>query len=306
MKKFILNILIFIIFLGLFYITVLFFWGQYTPSNYQPNINYRIGSYGHTYSRLSDVKKVKDVDILFLGSSHSYRGFDSRIFSEYDYKTFNLGSSSQTPIQTEVLLNRYLEDLNPKTIIYEVYPASFMSDGVESSLDIIANDKNDLASLEMVLKIQNIKTTNTFLYALPHDIFGLNESFVEPNKKGIDTYIPGGFVEKKMNYFKPATVVKKEIEFNESQIEAFSEIVSKITSENIELIILYAPITKVRYNGYAGNHFFDSIMKRHSEYYNFNEIIYLNDTLHFYDSHHLNQEGVELFNRKLIEILSER
>lgn len=35
------------------------------------------------------------------------------------------------------------------------------------------------------------------------------------------------------------------------------------------------------------------------------EIMNLNDSLYFYDSHHLNQIGVELFNEKLINILKE-
>lgn len=306
MKKFILNIFSFIIFTGLFYITVLFFWGQYAPSNFQPNINYKIGSYGYTYSRLSDVKKVKEVDILFLGSSHSYRGFDTRIFSKNGFKTFNLGSSSQTPIQTEVLLDRYLDNLNPKTIIYEVYPPSFISDGVESSLDIIANDRNDLASLKMVLKINNIKTTNTFLYALPHDIFGLNESFTEPFVRNEDIYVSGGFVEKKRDFFEPGPDYKKEILLNQKQLESFSNIVSLIRAKNIELILVYTPVSHIHYDSFSGNDSFDSIMNNCSEYYNFNKIISLDDSLHFYDSHHLNQNGVELFNAKLIEILSTR
>ena len=46
-------------------------------------------------------------------------------------------------------------------------------------------------------------------------------------------------------------------------------------------------------------------MRQYSEYYNFNEIITLNDTLYFYDSHHLNQDGVNIFNKKLIELLNE-
>jgi hypothetical protein len=38
------------------------------------------------YSRLSEIKNYKDIDILFLGSSHTYRGFDTRIFLDSGYK----------------------------------------------------------------------------------------------------------------------------------------------------------------------------------------------------------------------------
>ena len=274
------------------------------PSIFKPNINYRIGSYGHMYSRLSEVKNKKNIDILFLGSSHAYRGFDTRIFSKYGIKTFNLGSSSQTPIQTKVLLDRYLNKLNPKIIIYEVYPVTLMIDGVESSLDLISNDKNDLPSLKMSLKINNITTYNTLLYGFINDIFNINKSFSEPIIKGDDRYISGGFVEKKIGYYNPTSTSfeKKEIVLNKTQFKAFSEIVSIIKKNGIKLILVYAPIPHYNYERYTNNWYFDSIMKKYSEYYNFNEIMSL-DNSYFQDSHHLNQKGVELFNEKLIDIL---
>ena len=54
-------------------------------------------------------------------------------------KTFNLGSSSQTPIQTKMLLDEHLDRLNPKLVVFEVYPVVFQLEGVESALDFIAN-----------------------------------------------------------------------------------------------------------------------------------------------------------------------
>lgn len=305
MKKFIINTAIFLLFTSVFYIVCLSFWERYAPSMFKPNINYKIGSYGHMYSRLAEIKNYSEIDILFLGSSHAYRGFDTRIFLENGYKTFNLGSSAQTPAQTKVLLNRYLDDLNPKIIIYEVYPATFTIDGVESSLDIIANDLNDLHSLKMALKINNIKTYNTILYGFTRDLLGLNESFIEKKIKGNDKYVSGGFVEKELSFYQPTEFEEKEISLRDYQLESFSEIVQTINDKDIELILVFAPIPKVNYDSYVNNSYFDSVMQTYSTYYNFNEIVSLNDSLHFYDSHHLNQNGVKIFNEKLIELLNE-
>ncbi len=305
MKKFISNIIFFLLFTSLFYLTFLFVWGRYSPSIFKPNINYRIGSYGHMSSRLSEIKNYGDVDILFLGSSHAYRGFDTRIFLDNGYKSFNLGSSSQTPAQTKVLLKRYLESLNPELVIYEVYPATFTIDGVESSLDIIANDINDSHSFKMALKNNNIKTYNTLIYGFIRDLLGLNKSFSEPIIKGKDKYISGGYVEKEIGFYQPTEFEKKEISIRDYQLESFSEIVQMVKNKDIELILVYAPIPSVNYNSYSNNHYFDSIMKRYSEYYNFNEILTLNDLLYFYDYHHLNQNGVNIFNKKIIELLNE-
>ncbi len=306
MKKVIIKTSVFLFFAGLFYIAALFIWARYSPSIYKPNINYRIGSYGHLYTRLSEVRKNKDVDILFLGSSHAYRGFDTRIFSHHGLKTFNLGSSSQTPIQTIVLLNRYLETLNPKTIIYEVYPETFMCDGVESSLDIIANDKNDSYSVEMAFKINNIKTYNTLIYGIIHDLFNLNKSYVEPIVRGNDKYIPGGYVEKEISYYKPEELDNRSIAINDDQLQSFAEIVNKVKGKGIKLILVYAPIPHSNYIRYSNNKYFDSLMESYSEYYNFNEVMTLNDSLHFFDSHHLNQNGVELFDAELIKTIEQK
>ncbi len=275
------------------------------PSMFKPNINYRVGSYGHTYSRLSEVENQEDVDILFLGSSHTYRGFDTRIFLDNGYKSFNLGSSSQTPTQTKVLLKRYLERLNPKLIIYEVYPTTLNIDGVESSLDIIANGKNDLYSLDMALTTNNIKIYNTLIYGVIRDLLGLNKSFSEPIVKGSDKYISGGYVERVTSFYQHKEFEKKEISLKEYQLESFSEIVQTVKNKNIELILVYAPIPRANYISYSNNNYFDSIMKSYSKYYNFNEVLTLNDSLHFYDSNHLNQKGVDIFNKKLIELLNE-
>lgn len=306
MKKFLFDTFLFLIFSFLFYIGALFLWNNNAPKILKPNINYNIGSAGHIYSRLSDAKKYKDIDILFLGSSHAYRGFDTRIFLKNNYNTFNLGSSSQTPAQTKVLLNRYLETLNPKTVIYEVYPTTFELDGVESSLDIIANDKNDLYSLMMTLTINNIKTYNTFIYAFSRDLLSLNKTFAEQAVRGNDKYIPGGFVEKKISFYTLQKFEKKEISLKKYQLENFSEIVKFLKMRDIRLILVYAPIPEVNYKSYTNTSYFDSLMAEYSEYYNFNKILSLNDSLHFYDSHHLNQHGVEIFNKKLIEILNQK
>lgn len=258
------------------------------------------------YSRISEIENYGDIDILFLGSSHAYRGFDTRIFLKNGYKSFNLGSSAQTPSQTKVLLKRYMESFNPELVIYEVYPTTFTIDGVESSLDIIANDKNDSHSLKMAFKINNVKTYNTLIYGFTLDLLGLNKSFSEPIIKGNDKYITGGYVEKEIDFYQPEELEKKENFLRDHQIESFSEIVQMVKNKNIELILVYAPIPTANYSNYINNHYFDSIMRQYSEYYNFNEILTLNDSLYFYDSHHLNQNGVNIFNEKLIEFLNEK
>ena len=307
MKIFIKNIVLFTAFSIVFYIVAIPFWRSCLPGKFSPNINYRIGGVGHTYSRIKEFKEyinTDSLDILFLGSSHTYRGFDTRIFSENGLKSFNLGSSAQTPIQTITLLYRYLDKAHPKLIIYEVYPPKVASDGVESSLDIIANDKNDIHSYSMAFQINHIKTWNTLVYGSYRDMFNLNKSFNEPVFKKADTYISGGFVEKKIGYYSPQPLSRKKIILDKNQLNKFENVINEIKNRGIRLILVYAPIPKINYSRYTNNNYFDSLMTTYSDYYNFNKMINLNDSLHFYDSDHLNQSGVEIFNNKLLEILN--
>lgn len=103
MKKFILNILKFLAFAIPFYIIGLCVWSLIFPPFMAKNVRNNIAAYGHFFSRSRDAEKIKNPDILILGSSHAYRGFDTRVFSNAGIHAFNFGSSSQTPINTQVI-----------------------------------------------------------------------------------------------------------------------------------------------------------------------------------------------------------
>lgn len=304
MKRFIKSLILFIPFVCLSYISLICIWGELMPGIFKKNLNYfRAGSYGGMMSRLQEVKTAKNVDILFLGSSHTYRGFDNRIFSKAGFNTFNLGSSAQSPMQTRLLLSRYLDQLNPKTIIYEVYPNSFTSDGIESALDIIANDKNDLGSIKMAYKQNHIKIYNSLIYGFYRDFFNRNKGEKENRKNGTDTYINGGFLQKDLVYFKHIKYPNNTWDLNGKQFEDFEKILEQIKKKSINLILVQTPITPNLYHSFSNNSAFDKKMQSYGTYYNFNEMISLDDSLHFYDPHHLNQNGVTIFNAKLLDTL---
>lgn len=298
------TILLFFLFSVVVYPVYILVSGKFPYKQFTPNLSYIVGSYGHMYSRTKEVKNITSpIDILFLGSSHAYRGFDPRNFSQY--KTFNLGSSSQTPIQTKVLLNRYLDKLNPSLIVYEVYPGTIEGDGVESAIDIVSNDVNDFESIKMSIKLNSVKVYNTLLFAYFVEVFGTFEKFNESIVKDDDTYIKGGYVEKKIKYYKNQTNLKRENNWQLNQVcmNDFSDIIKSIKSKNIKLMLVYAPISSQQYHSYKNNVFIDSVMNSYGvPYYNFNQQVLLDDSLDFYDPTHLNQKGVNKFNAKLNDL----
>lgn len=316
MSKFIFNLLRFLIISLILYISLVIIWAEFGCKSFpKKNIQYEltiggpidssgcINSYGHMFSRIKEINETKDIDLLFIGASQAYRGLDTRIFRSAGYTSFNLGSSNQTPLQSEILLKRYLKTLNPKKIIYVVYPEAFSVDGIESSLDIIANDRIDFDIIKLVLKQKNLKLFNTLIYAGYRDLFHLNERFKEPVNKGEDTYIEGGYVEKEVSYYCHRQFEESIWQFNKNQFHYFERCLDQIKKNNIKLVLVQAPTPKSFYSSIANNADFDNRMEKYGEYYNFNTILNLDDSLHFFDQFHLNQRGVDIFDQKLIEIL---
>lgn len=269
------------------------------PQVCKPNFIYERGGPGHTLNRLQEVKKCEgDVDILFLGSSHTYRGFDPRNFK--NHKVFNLGSSSQAPAQTKMLLNKYIEKINPKIVVYEVYPLTFTLDGIESTVDILANEDNDLHSFQMALALNHIKVYNTLLYSYITDVLQISKKNMQPTKLGRDTYIPGGYVESEIRFYKFENYQNQEWKINEKQLQEFNECLRILEKRKIRTILVFAPITPKLYQSYRNNDYIDSLFNSYGvEYYNFNSLLEMNDSIHFYDADHLNQLGVTIFNENL-------
>jgi hypothetical protein len=274
-----------------------------------PNLNYRLGGYGHQHSRIAEIGEFKDIDILVLGASPAYRELDVRVFEKYGFHTFNLGSSSQTPVQSQLLLSRYLSSLNPNLIIYIIDQRLFSSDGVESANDIISNDANDILSLRMALKLNHIKVYNALIYGSMRELLNLNANFRQPirvkYRNGIDTYISGGYVEKNTNhYFNPIDkeLVEKDIVFIQYQLEAFNKIISDLKNRGIDYILIQPPIPNIIYKRYKNMGELDSIMQSYGRYYDFSKKLNLKDSC-FYDASHLRQECAEIFSAKVAELI---
>lgn len=252
--------------------------------------------------RLEEAKEQEDLDILFLGSSITYRGFDPRIFKHYGFKTFNLGSSNQTPTQTNYLLKRYLNQMKPGLVIYEIYPGPFTNDGIEATLDLISNESIDSDLAKLAVESKNLKVGQSFIFHLFKNIFNI-ETPVEGTRKN-DKYVKGGFVENNQK-----DLVSENRKFGnknilKSQLEIFKENIKMLKSESIDVILVQAPVTNEWSESYPNfQGFYDQIDELNIPFYNFTKLELLNDQLHFYDFNHLNLEGVKIFNDHLINAL---
>lgn len=304
MRKIIHDLIRFMPLFAVFY--VLLVWGIEILGIPTLNVRFLIGGEqdpGCMYSRLKDLKSgnYRDVDVLFCGSSHAYRGFDVRLFREAGYRSFNLGSSDQTPVQTLYLLEKYVDELSPKLVVFEVYPETFTIKGVEASCDLISKEKVDLSICKMCLSTPSIICLNTLIYSVLYDVF-VGEKVCEEENEG---YVHGGFVEySEGQLVKPeGSLGTIELAINETQMRALGQCVELLRSKGIAFLFVESPITEEMYRAYSGHEAFEERLSAYGPYWNYNGRVVLNDSLHFYDRHHLKQAGVDVFNERLIQDL---
>ena len=267
------------------------------------NIRYKPTCKGKLSERYLEAQSTQKKDILFLGSSHCYRGFDNRIFQEAGYTSFNWGSSSQTPIQSALLLKEFSRRIQPKIIVLEIFPDLYNGNGLESTLDFISNTGSNSISNQMTLSTNDVSAYNTWLYHQMHQLFK-NQKTIECDT-ALEAYIPGGYVEK-LQFLQQKKFVPQRIHltWNEDQLQAIKDIQNMSEVLHSKLIFVLAPMTPEYYAQYNN---MDEWLKELESFsdtiINFNPIGADYKSSYFYDPHHLNQEGVEIFNHQLIPIL---
>jgi hypothetical protein len=297
----------FILILPLFWFVFIIIWGSLVPEKFRKNLVYEPVT-GFTNLRLTEADRMSPVQLLIVGSSHVYRGVDTRRFEEVGIKAFNLGSSLQTPLQTEYLLHKYLDKMNPKIVLFEVGYKTFSSDGVEGALDLIINSKRlDGEMVKMACKLNDITVYNTLAFTFfRKNILGETRQEFLANQTDHEKYISGGFVERLDSaYVGPKSFDKITKRLSAVQEESFNNCLKLLKRRNVKVVLIQTPILQDYYSSIDNMSDFNSYFNRYSkgyQYYNFNNDIY-KETKYFYDHHHLNSIGVHKFNDSLIKAI---
>jgi len=308
MKTFLLR---FLLFIPVATTTVFFFVGAtgvFFPGGYNNTIMNKMGDVGHLFTRLKEADTARPVDILVIGSSHAYRGVDPRIFATHGIRLFNLGSSAQTPIQTEVLLKRYFDRLKPKVVVVEVFPGVFCLDGVESGVDLISNSGVRPDLLPMTLRLNNLITYNSLSYNWCRKIL-IGDRFREPVCKNGECYIEGGFVQRSdLEFFRGRRHVDSLYwTFRGEQQRAHQRTMAFLHKRRCPVVLVQAPVAQALFRSYRNNRVVDDFFRSSGfPYYNFNYSGMGANNHLFYDQDHLNMDGVAQFNGMLLKILTDR
>lgn len=295
MKKFLLRLFLFIPLLLAAYPLVLCPLGNAEAARAG---RFTVGGYDHLLSRMQELREVEDVDVLFLGSSHSYRTFDTRYYAQRGLRTFNLGSSNQTPAQTEVLLADYLDQLHPRLAVFEVHPDVMDNDGIESMVDMMLNAPITAASTRMALTSGNMKVVNSWIYGLYRN--RLNRRFYQQHEDSVIidfAYIQGGYVEVGHKEFVPQEFDSVHISLRPKQLAALRRCLEMLTERGIPFLLVEVQDAE-QYRKAVTNHgWFEQQMSALGPYCY--QLLPLSDSTDFYDNNHLYKTGIEKYNEFL-------
>lgn len=108
---------------------------------------------------------------FFLGSSHAYRGYDPRVFSDHGLSTFNLGSSSQRIMHSYIIAKEYISSGNT-LVILDVFSSTLVHDYLlEASSSLIQNVPSFSAALKIGLRTPDPRVLNMLTLRLMDDFF---------------------------------------------------------------------------------------------------------------------------------------
>ncbi len=246
----------------------------------------------------ADIRNEQNLDILFLGSSHCYRAFDPDIFLQSHYRTFNLGSSSQTPLNSYFLLKKYIHKTS--TVVLELYPVTLCNSGKESFLDMVSAKADYGTLLEQALAFKGFYALQMLSFK-PFLDARLMEADSVLYRKGY-AITPDSAYNKKVVY-DPIMLDKSLLDVQLCYLE---KIVRLCKNENKRLIFTYAPLPKklvLRNESEVMKAIENLAVEENIPFLNMAHSLNLNDDFHFFDDDHLNSTGVELFNEEFINRL---
>lgn len=315
MKKLALKLIALVISTFIIYVGIIILMFSIGKVNWLPNVKYPLGGYGHTLVRMQEAKRVKDVDILFIGSSHVYRGFDTRIFEKHQLNAFNLGSSSQSPFVSYYLLKEHLPQLKPQVVVMDLFWGALSMSSVEAGADIIANSEISENIIDMAWESKDIILLNSVLLSSIYQTFNPIDASLQESFK-YDSYIEGGYVStlEMKNRFSTNELISlkaSKIEPAGIQLDYLKKIIALCKDHNIKLLFVVTPVSKEYLKSVENYNEYSALIKKIAERdnvvlidYNINQKLNLNTQIDFYDGHHLTQSGVIKFNELLIKDLN--
>ncbi len=269
------------------------------PLIYQTN-DFYIFKGGDTHTKFLDFNEDKGYDVIFVGSSRTYRGYDPEIFEMNGLTTWNLGSGNQTiDISTQIIKN-YITPQNCKMLMVDLYPLALSGNPIESSSDLITNISKNSAALDIAINMKDSRALNLFVTRICN--FDLN-----PISKASDYKGKGFCINQETypeQYLEQPSLDSKIGDISAENLKKLESLLAYCSKKNINLVLVISPTTKF-YTKELLDVFLSStkpiIDKYNITLLDYSKKLNLNTKDFFYDADHMNYQGVKIFNKKLIE-----
>lgn len=328
---FLTKIFIFIVFL---IIAIIFFGKKYAKTTTENIIN------SYNQKRFEEFYNLKKdtLDLVFVGSSHSYCTFDPEIFDNYlNINSYQMGMPLQNPMSTYYTILEILNYQKPKAIVMEIYWGLLNSDfdlnQTKTLFQVLKNKKlkeqyiSEAFSLEEKLKYKiNILKYQADFFAFKGNEYKqkiknkFNLKDIQTEKQvGTEYYKDKGFIfsDYKMlpNEFNKTNQFRffdgKDWTFSKVQKEYLNKIIKLCKDNNINLMFVTAPIANVSME-YIKN--YKLVYNEILNFSNKNNIYYIDYNLinentklltndNFRDDAHLNYSGAKIVSSHFANVL---
>lgn len=265
---------------------------------------YRTGDYYHlkggtAYEKFREWDPGARYDLLVIGSSHAFRGYDPRVFRRQGLSLFNLGSSAQTPLQSYHMLKAYAPPGSARLVMIDVYEGSLVNDGIESTSELVANIGSDRAACEMAGSLRDLRALNMLAVRFMRS--------GDPPDIPARGYVEGGFSERVDSLKGPVSYPRfRRDAVRPELLERLAACLALCQERDLPVVLVSHPMPhasdSLGHVAFAA--LIDSVRAPYQVPYIDMAVGHeLDDRDHFYDHNHLNQAGVERFNAMLIHAL---
>lgn len=257
---------------------------------------------GQTKLMFDDLEKFESHynTVFVIGSSHAYRGYDPRIFKVAGIELFNMGTSGQNIKDSYTLIKANRSKIH--RLIVDIYPGVLQHVTEESTLMLIQNANETRIAFEILENNITINSINNMACRL----FDMNPKpqFFEEN------YIYNGYVETD-TYFKSGSNETYGEFLQGENFNYLDSILNFATRNKMQICIASHPLKwNNSYRKYYENSYLIQVQKILSKYpdtpfFDFTLNHSNNDSL-FSDANHLNQRGVNYYNKALLQKLKSK
>jgi hypothetical protein len=250
-----------------------------------------------------DWSSEQDWDILVVGSSHAYRGYDPRIFESVGQKLYNFGSGYQNPIASYAILKDVAQLEAGTLVVIDLYDNTFVGDGVGCFSRLIANAPNHTFAQELLLNAPDIRVMNSYFGYL----FTKPNNLESPLKKG---YIKNGFsssADSSMIQLDTLSQGMENLKFDKRYLHYLYSIIDLARSRGAHVVFASHPVPQTPVNSATHRQFLAFVASlledERVHYFDLSADLRFHPQHHFMDQNHLNQTGVELYNAMLLDSL---